>query len=283
MTFAVKADTVSPAWVQRYLAVLGAVKQPPSLVALSALTRAHIDTIAFENITSLLRRAARSDGPVPPVDPEELLSNWEQRRGGGVCFEIASMFERLLRALGYRSTLILGQVMFPGAHQAVLVELDEGRYLVDVGCGAPLFAPIPLHGEVQVHHAGLGYRFRPGDEDETWHQDRFVDEMWTPLFRYDVKPAVEQVREEGYQRHHVPGESWVIDGPRLVRCTDHAVFSLRGDELTVYRAGGKQRERISDPADYVRLATEVFRLPELPIEEAIKSWLKKNYADEAAD
>ena len=87
-------------------------------------------------------------------------------RGGGVCFELASMFERLLRSLGYRSTLVLGQVTFPGAHQAVVVELDEGKYLVDVGCGSPLYEPIPLDGEVIVRRLGLGYRFRHAERSD---------------------------------------------------------------------------------------------------------------------
>jgi arylamine N-acetyltransferase len=259
----------SPDWVRRYLTVLGVEKRPPSLDALAELIRAHVHAVTFENITSLQRRASRPDGPVPPLDPEVLLANWEQRRGGGVCFEIASMFERLLRALGYRSTLALGSVNFPGAHQAVVIDLDEGRYLVDVGSGAPLFDPIPLSGEVVIHHVGLGFRFGPGDAVDTWVQDRCIDETWMPLFRYDLNPAVEQVREEGYQRHHVPGESWVVDGPRLVRCADDAVFSLRGGELITYRADGKSSEQIKSPADYVRVATDIFRLPNLPIAEVL--------------
>jgi len=262
---------VSPDWVRRYLSVLGVERDSPSLVALTALTRAHVKTIRFENITSLWRRASRPDGPVPAPDPDVLLTNWEHMRGGGVCFELASMFERLLRALGYQSSLILGAVTFPGAHQAVVVKLDEGRYLVDVGCGSPLFEPIPLDGEVIVRRLGLGYRFRPAELPDTWVQDRFIEGEWAPLFRYDLKPADEREREAGYQRHHVPGESWVIGSPRLVRCTDDAVFSLRDGELVTYRADGKHAEQITSLSDYTRVAREVFGLPNLPIAEVLNS------------
>ncbi len=200
-----------------------------------------------------------------------LLTNWEHMRGGGVCFELASMFELLLRTLGYQSTLILGAVTFPGAHQAVVVELDEGRYLVDVGCGSPLFEPIPLDGEVIVRRLSLGYRFRQAEQPDTWVQDRFIGGEWAPLFRYDLQPAHEREREEGYQRHHLPGESWVTGSPRLVRCTDDAVFSLRDGELVTYRADGRETEQITSQSDYLRVARDVFGLPNLPIVEVLTS------------
>ena len=263
-------DSLAPTdWVRRYLSVLGVERDSPSLAALTALTRAQVQTIRFENITSLRRRVARPAGPVPPPDPDVLLTDWEHRRGGGVCFELASMFERLLRTLGYRSTLILGAVTFPGAHQAVVVELDKGRYLVDVGSGSPLFEPIPLDREVIVRRLGLGYRFRQAEQPEIWVQDRFIEGEWAPLFRYDLQPADEREREEGYQRHHLPGESWVTGPPRLVRCTVDAVYSLRDGELMTYRADGRETEQITSRADYIRVARDIFGLPNLPIGEVL--------------
>src|SRR5687768_15086791 len=98
------------AWVRRYLAVLGADHDAPALPALTALTRAHLRAVAFENVTSLLRRRARPEGPVPPPDPEALLGNWERGRGGGVCYELSAMVSRLLGALGYRVRPVLGQI-----------------------------------------------------------------------------------------------------------------------------------------------------------------------------
>jgi N-hydroxyarylamine O-acetyltransferase len=140
----------SRAWVDRYLAVLGVERAEPSLDALTAITRAHLREIHFENLTSLLRSAAHPGAPVPPLDPEELLANWEHRRGGGVCYEVASMVNRLLRGLGYQAFIAPGQILSPGGHLAVVVEVDGGRYLVDLGNGAPLFEPIPLDREVEV-------------------------------------------------------------------------------------------------------------------------------------
>ena len=86
-----------------------------------------------------------------------------------------------------------------------------------------------------------------------------------------LRPPVEREREAAYQRHHTPGESWVVDRPRLVRCEDDAVFTLRGDEFTHFTDGGKRTERINDPGEYARLTAEIFRLPALPIAAALRA------------
>jgi arylamine N-acetyltransferase len=258
------------AWARRYLTLLGVEQAPPSFDYLSVLTRAQILTVAFENVTSLLRRAAHPTGSVPPLDLHVLLANWEQQRGGGVCFELAPMFGRLLGQLGFETTPILGQISFPGSHQALVVTLDGSRFLVDVSNGAPFFSPIPLDETTVVHLAGLAYRFRPGESADEWVQDRSIHGEWTPFCRYDLRPADEATREAGYQGHHTPGQSWVVDRLRLIRCDPDFIVSLTDDELVRFSAGGKRTERLAGPTDYERVAAEVFRVPALPIAEAMK-------------
>lgn len=260
-------------WVDRYLAFLGVPAEPPSLPALARLTRAHLYAVAFENITSLLRR--RTHGlPVPPVDPESMLAAWEQGLSGGVCFEAGYMYSHLLPALGYDAHLVLNcKGRFDGGHQAVHVTLGGRRYLVDVGNGSPHFDPIPLDGVVEVHHAGLAYRFRPGDEPEEWIQDRWIDESWTPFFTYNLRPADDEVRKAAYQRHHVPGESFVVSSLTLIRCEDDQVLQLRNDEFIRHTDAGKQRQILTTADDYIRVAAEEFRMPNLPIAEGVAAWL----------
>src|SRR4029079_15571152 len=116
--------------------------------------------VTFENVTSLLRRAATPDGTVPSLDPEALLANWESDRCGAVCYESSAMFHRLIRALGYDTELVLAQISIPDGHQALQVRLCGAGYLVYAGPGSPIFRPIPLTSTTEFRHAGLSYRFR---------------------------------------------------------------------------------------------------------------------------
>ncbi len=262
----------SAGWVRRYLALLGVGRRPPDAAALSELTRAHVLRVPFENVTSLLRRSAHAGRPVPPIDADELLACWEAGRGGGVCYEVADLFGRLLASLGYDVHPVLGFITFPGSHQALLVRVGDARVLVDVANGAPFFDPIPLLESSVLRRAGLSWRFRPDAATGEWIQERWVDGAWAPFCRYALRPPDPAARAAAYQRHHAPGETWVTSSLTLIRCEEEAVVVLRDEELTRFTAGGKHTERVSAPAEYARVAAEAFRLPEMPIGEGVLAW-----------
>ena len=269
----VTTSEVPSGWADRYLALIGAEREAPSVTALERLVGAHGRRSVFENVTAILRRArvGSSGGPVPAVDYEQMLRLREAGWGGGVCFEHAPMFRRLLSELGYRVTPILGQISFPGSHHATIVDFPgEERYLVDAGSGAPLWRPIRLGETVEFQHAaGLGYRFTPHDDD-TYVQERWSEEGWQVACRYDLREAAPQTIEAAYQRHQMAGETWVVGNITLVRCTEEAVHRLRDDELVTHASGGKKVERLGSRSEYEAAAREVFGLPGLPIAEALE-------------
>src|SRR3954454_4028017 len=180
-------------WTARYLALLGVEHPAPSLDALTRLVRAHVLTVPFENITALLRRRDQPDGPVPPMDLDALLETWERRAGGGICFEQAAMFSRLLESLGYDLYVALAQVSLPNGHQAIHVTLDGRRYLVDLGTGGPIFQPIPLDAlPYEIRQNGVGYRFRWGDEPDQLLRDALIQGEWSVGCRYRLRPAADE-------------------------------------------------------------------------------------------
>jgi len=267
----VDAET-SRVWTQRYLKFLGLAQAPPSLSALEALIRAQVQTVLFENVTALLRRRRLPMGPLPPIDARALLASWEEGRCGAVCFDVTETFGRLLKALGYRVHPVIGAVVFPGSHQALVVEIEGGRYLVDAGCGAPIFEPIPLDRVTELRRAGLAYRFRPADSENGWVQERWINEEWTPFCRYALEPAGPAERDVGYQRHNTVGESWMLGTVTLIRCEEERVLVLRDGVFSEFKASGKSTEPIAGPSRYRELVTQVLQLPGLPIEEAVEAW-----------
>lgn len=70
-------------------------------------------------------------------------------------------------------------------------------------------------------------------------------------------------------RKTVPGQSFVIGPLRLVRCTEGAVHSLHGGELTHFTAAGKRVEQVEGPDGYERAVREVFGVQRLPVAEAL--------------
>ncbi len=211
------------------------------LVSLRRLIVGQFEAVAFENVTSLLRRIATgSEGPVPPIDVAQLQANWAAKSGGGVCYEIATVFYHRLLADGYDVRQVLAQISFPDGHMAAVATLDGRDYLVDVGTGSPVFAPIPLDTETYLTAAGLEFRFRPDPESGFFLQERLIDGDWKTSTRYDLSPLDEERRVTAYQRHHTFGQSWVVDRLRMIKWVgDEICYSITGNELTTITAEGK--------------------------------------------
>jgi arylamine N-acetyltransferase len=257
-------------WTRRYLALLGVEHPSPSLDALTRLVHAHVQRVPFENVTALLRRRDHPTGSVPPMDLDAMLDTWERRAGGGICFEQAAMFSRLVASLGYDSYLMVAQVSLPNGHQAIHLTLDGRRYLVDLGTGGPIFQPIPLDDlPFEIRRHGVGYHFRFGDQPNLLLRDALIQGEWSVSCRYTLRPASDEDRDRGYQSHHVVNASWVTGTLTMTRSTDDAVNALKDATLTRYTEAAKTVETLADPDAYVRLAAEVYGLPRLPICEAL--------------
>jgi arylamine N-acetyltransferase len=264
-------ETQNRIWTDRYLALLGLDREAPSLEALTRLVKAHVVNVPFENVTALLHRRDCPDGPVPPMDLDVLLDTWERRAGGGICFELAAMFSRLLASLGYDLYVMLAQVSLPNGHQAIHVTLDGKRYLVDLGTGGPIFQPIPLDAlplEIRAH--GIGYRFRFGDGPHQLLREALIEGDWRISCRYTMRPSSDEDRDRGYQSHHVVNASWVTGTLTMTRSTTEAVYALKDATLTRYTEGGKTVETVQDSASYARLAADPYGLPRLPIRDALE-------------
>lgn len=259
-----------PRWIDRYLGLPGLPADPPSVGALTCLVRAQIGTVVFENLTAILRREAVPEGSVPDPDPDDLLDAWIAGRGGGVCFDLAPMFRRLLEGLDYGVTPLLAQISFPGSHHATLVTCQNETYLVDVGGGWPLWQPVPLGATVEFGHVGLGFRLRP-DGADAYVQERRMEADWAVACTYDLRPASADARSAAYQRHQRAGETWVVGNLTMVRSSEDGIDRLRDDELVRYRRDGKTVERLDGDAAFARVASDVFGLPGLPVAAARRS------------
>jgi arylamine N-acetyltransferase len=197
------------AWTDRYLALLGVEREAPSLEALTRLVRAQVLTVPFENVTALLRRRDCPTGPVPPMDLDALLDTWERKAGGGICFELAAMFARLLESLRYDIYVMLAQVSLPNGHQAIHVALDGRRYLVDLGTGRSDLQPIPLDAlPFEIRHHGVA-TLRFGDEPRQRSRRGVAPGRVERQLPVQALAASDKDRDVGYQNHHVVNASWV--------------------------------------------------------------------------
>lgn len=129
--------------VERYLRRIGFAGEPTiDLDTLTALQRAHLTAVPFENLDVYHRVGVRTD-------TEWSVAKVVERNRGGWCFENNGAFAALLEAMGFEVARLGAAVLLGGPsevidHLTLEVMLDE-PYLVDVGFGDSFIVPLRLN------------------------------------------------------------------------------------------------------------------------------------------
>lgn len=151
--------------------------------SLDRLIRAHLTCIPFENLD------AWAWGKSPVLDMEGLFNKIILHRRGGWCFELNSLFNALLRALGFDSYMVAAhvmadrEVMGPPFHCCVVCSLGGEKYFCDVGYGGAVpFGGLKFSGEsgwgFHIEQAGLYTRLV--NESRAWTEILFKDVPVSP-------------------------------------------------------------------------------------------------------
>ena len=131
--------------VDAYLERIGyAGSREPTFETLSALHRAHMLSVPFENLDIHLGRRL-------VLDREANFEKIVIRRRGGWCYELNGLFGLLLERLGFPVTMLGARVVGERVgdelgHLMLRVDLDR-PWLADVGFGESSLVPIPLGDE----------------------------------------------------------------------------------------------------------------------------------------
>lgn len=159
----------------------------PTLETLKAIHYAHALSIPFENLNVLAGRPIVLDLP-------SLQQKLIAERRGGYCFEVNALFVAALRALGFDVTTLIGRVRWKApeeletnrSHMLSVVDLPEGRFLVDIGFGGlTMTGPIPFvtNSELETPHEprrliahGDGYELQAK-----------LGADWVPIYRFTME------------------------------------------------------------------------------------------------
>lgn len=119
------------------------------IASLRALHQQHVFNVPFETLDI--------HNKVPIIlSIESLFQKVILDKRGGYCYELNTLFHRLLSICGFKVSMISGRILHRSGygrefeHMALMVELDGQRWLVDVGYGDFSLQPLAIQpGEVQ--------------------------------------------------------------------------------------------------------------------------------------
>jgi N-hydroxyarylamine O-acetyltransferase len=248
----------------------GGTDRDPTLDSLTRLQRAHVTSVAFENLAIVGDPYGEWDGDGVTLTTDALFEKIVSRGRGGFCFELNGLFHSLLAALGYAPTRVAsrmvdddGSATPPANHHVNVVELDR-RYVVDVGMGIPTMRrPTPLDGEAMVDEVGTEWRVaeseRPDEEFCTQYRRADADEAWSVRYVFSDVPRELHYFEATCDYLQMAPESHFTGDPFATIATEVGHRKLTRGELTD-SVGDDLTRRVVTGADWHRIVGEEFGL-----------------------
>ncbi|MYQ40162.1 MULTISPECIES: arylamine N-acetyltransferase [unclassified Streptomyces] len=246
------------AWTDAYLERIGAARPSRAdAAALRELQVRHLMAVPFENLSIHL-------GEDIVLEEAKLVDKIVTRRRGGFCYELNGAFAALLRALGFRVTLLQARVFGDGGrlgipydHVALRVETDDGTgpWLADVGFGDHALHPIELETRTeQVDPCGR-FRLREAPQGDL---DLLRD--GSRQFRLDLRPRVPADFRAGAWYHRTSPDSHFSRSLICSRRTEDGRVTLRGRTLITTVRGERHETELGDDTEVLAAYRDHFGL-----------------------
>jgi N-hydroxyarylamine O-acetyltransferase len=232
----------------------------PDGASLRALHRAHLLTVPFENLDIHLGR---------PIELSEqaLHRKIVDDRRGGFCYELNGSFAALLRALGFRVSLLSAGVMAaegdfgpPFDHLTLQVAGGAGssRWLVDVGFGEGFMDPVPFEVGREDEQDTGSYRIDSDDGRYVlWRRGQGADAFEA---QYRFAPEAHELTDfEAMCRYHQTSPASSFTRQRMCSLArPDGRITLAGSSLIVTRDGHRSEQPIENDAAYRAALREHF-------------------------
>ena len=230
----------------------------PTGATLTALHRAHLDAIAFENLDIVLGRGIAVDLP-------SVQAKLVERGRGGYCYEHGVLFAAALERIGFSVERLLARVgngERPRArtHMTLRVSANGQRWLADVGFGSGLLEPLPFDGGGAQRQGGWTFALAQ-IAPSAWELRERLGEEWLTAYQFDDQRqhAADIVMANHFTATHP--RSPFVGKPVLVRKDERVLRRLAGRRFTVTRPDGTTEEREIGDAEVGRARRDVFGLP----------------------
>ncbi|MDB5425961.1 MAG: hypothetical protein JWQ29_3377 [Phenylobacterium sp.] len=244
--------------LKAYLKRIGYAGNPrPDLSTLCALHRAHLLAIPYENLDIQFARPVGLDAAAAF---EKIVTGHR----GGWCYEMNGLFAAMLEEVGFKVTRMAAAVMREvmgnmvlGNHLALLVEIDGGSWIADVGFGDGSLEPFPLRAGP---FAVAGYTFGLEPVDGQWWRFRNHPRGAARSFDFIPEPAAPGVLAAHCDWQQTAAESSFVMNLVVQRFTERGHVQLHGRVLRRMHMGREERRLLGSPAHLARVLDREFGL-----------------------
>ncbi len=219
----------------------------PTESTLRALHRAHLFTVPFENLDISMGREI-------VCDENRILHKIVNDHRGGFCYELNGAFAALLRALGFRVTLLSARVAREDGsygpefdHLTLRVDLEE-PCLADVGFGECFLEPLLLESGTEQAQYGRVYRLT--SVGGMFGLEVLVEGKWKREYAFTFRPRLLPEFAEMCHYHQTSPESHFTRQRICSLATPEGRVTLSDEKLIETRGGSRQERLLSGDQEW---------------------------------
>lgn len=243
----------------------------PDLKTLQALHALHPAAIPFENLDPLL-------GLPVPLDLASLQAKLVRGGRGGYCFEHNTLFKAVLETIGFPVSGLLARARWlvtpdapptPRTHMILVTELEDERWLCDVGFGGHL-AAAPIRLRLEIEQATPWHIVRLVARGDGIALETRLPAGWKECYRFGMEPvfAIDHELANWYTAAH-PASRFrnALMCERLTRETRHTLGN--GRYIRRHRDGRVEESPLDSAAALAEALTTGLGLPDSVDAEAV--------------
>lgn len=224
-------------------------------------------TIPFENIC-VINKSAKD------ITAENLVNKILERKEGGLCYELNTIFYLFLKENGFDVSLVQGAVYdHPSkdwartgrTHVTILLRYEMETFLIDTGFGGNLpLQPVPFNGDAVASKTG---EFRVKKLESAYGnyclemKVRYKDDDWKIGYAFDSNREVHDLTELNEVKRIIAESehSAFNKAPLITRISDDGNITLTNTSFSVWKNGAVTKEQI-DEARFKELAKQHFKM-----------------------
>ena len=229
----------------------------PNIETLKFLQKQHLLNVPFENLDIHWQR------PII-LHNEKFYEKVVEQKRGGFCYELNGLFYQLLENLGFENKIVSARVSNGKGgfgeeydHLAILTEIEDEKYLTDVGFGDFTAKPLKfVLGIEQKDENGI-YRITKFDKDYFLVEKKDGNE-WKHEYIFKDKPRELSEFEEMCKFHQTSPESHFTRGKVCSLMTETGRKTLTDKKFIVTKGGEKTEHDVNSDEQFEQILESEF-------------------------
>lgn len=214
---------------------------------LSKLMEAHLQAVPFENLDIHFGR---------PIVLTNSYNKIILDKRGGFCYELNGLFFELLQAIGFHAYLVSARVCNNNGsygaefdHLAIIVSIDNEKYLADVGFGDFSFTPLKI--ELDIIQTNITGIFKISQFDDNYLVvSKHVNGQWVNEYIFTLTKRDISEFEGMLHYHQTSPESHFTQNKLCSLPTNSGRITLSGNKLKVTNGSNSTIKTLYNDLEY---------------------------------